>query len=70
MGVIPYQCQIGEGTVLGYRALGMVIHKHAIIGDHCHIGQNVTIGGMSGKEGMPVIGNRVFIGCTPWCLRR
>ena len=56
--------------MLGYRALGMVIHKHAVIGDHCHIGQNVTIGGMSGKEGMPVIGNRVFIGCTPWCLRR
>lgn len=63
-GGIPYQCQIGEGTVLGYQALGMVIHKRAVIGEHCHIGQNVTIGGTGGKEGVPVIGNRVFIGCN------
>lgn len=63
-GVVPYQCRIGEGTVLGYQALGVVIHKRAVIGKHCHVGQNVTIGGTSGKEGVPVIGDRVFIGCN------
>lgn len=63
-GVVPYQCQIGEGTILGYQALGVVIHKRAVIGKGCHIGQNVTIGGTSGKEGVPVIGDRVFIGCN------
>ena len=50
--------------MLGYQALGMVIHKRAVIGEHCRIGQNVTIGGTGGKEGVPVIGNRVFIGCN------
>lgn len=63
-GVIPYQAQIGKGTILEYQALGLVIHKRAVIGECCHIGQGVTIGGTSGKEGVPVIGDRVFIGCN------
>lgn len=32
------------------------------MGEGCHISQNVTIGGTSGKEGVPIIGNRVFVG--------
>lgn len=26
--VIPYQAEIGAGTVMGYQGLGIVIHKH------------------------------------------
>lgn len=58
--MVPYQAEIGKGTVLAYRALGIVIHKRAIIGKHCRIGQNVTIGGTSGKAGVSVIGDRVY----------
>ena len=61
-GVVPFQADIGEGTSLGYQALGLVIHKRAVIGCNCHIHQNVTIGGTSGKWEVPVIGDNVMIG--------
>lgn len=60
--VIPYQANIGKKTTFGYQGLGVVVHKSAKIGQGCHIGQNVTIGGTSGKGKVPVIGNRVYIG--------
>lgn len=60
--VIPYQASIGKGTTFGYQGLGVVVHKSAKIGYGCHIGQNVTIGGTSGKNKVPIIGNRVYIG--------
>ena len=60
--VIPYESEIGEDTVLGYNALGIVIHKKAKIGKGCVISQNVTIGGTSGCNGLPIIGNYVDIG--------
>lgn len=61
-GVIPYQSVIGEGTVIGYQGLGVVIHKKAVIGKKCHISQNVTIGGTSGLPDVPIIGNNVEVG--------
>ena len=61
-GVIPYQAQIGKGTILGYQALGMVIHKRSVIGKNCHISQNVTIGGTSGLYEVPVLGDNVQVG--------
>lgn len=42
--VIPYQANIGRGTLIGYQGIGVVIHKKAVIGKNCHISQNVTIG--------------------------
>ena len=60
--VVPYQCEIGEGTCIAYQGCGTVIQKEAAIGGGCHIGQNVTIGGTSGLKGVPRIGDRVFIG--------
>ncbi len=42
---VPYQAIIGEGTKLGYGGIGVVIHKDSIIGSHCVISQQVTIGG-------------------------
>lgn len=59
---IPYTCEIGEGTILGYKGIGVVIHSHAVIGKNCIIGTNVTIGGRSGLPNVPVIGNNVDIG--------
>jgi serine O-acetyltransferase len=59
---IPYEAEIGEGTQLGYGGIGVVIHKATKIGRHCVIAQQVTIGGRSGIEGAPVIGDYVRIG--------
>lgn len=60
---IPYECHIGKGTKLGYSGIAVVIHKKAIIGENCMIAQCVTIGGQGGgKEGVPKIGNNVYIG--------
>ena len=61
-GVIPYQAEIGEGTVIGYQSRGVVIHKRCVIGKECHISQNVTIGGTSGLYEVPVLGDNVEVG--------
>lgn len=60
--IIPYECEIGEGTFLGYGGIAVVIHKNAVIGKNCVISQCVTIGGKEGSNGVPVIGDNVFIG--------
>ena len=59
---VPEGARIGEGTVLGYGGLGVVIHEDAVIGRHCLISQQVTIGGRGGKPGVPRIGDYVRIG--------
>ena len=61
-GVIPYQSDIGEGTIIGYQGLGVVIHKRCVIGKNCHISQNVTLGGTSGLYEVPVLGDNVSVG--------
>lgn len=53
---------IGKGTFLAYGGIGVVVHQRAKIGDSVTIGQQVTIGGRSGKQGLPVIGNHVYLG--------
>lgn len=60
--VISYKTEIGEGTVLGYQGLAVVIHERAKIGKNCVISQGVTIGGTSKKQGVPIIGDNVYIG--------
>jgi serine O-acetyltransferase len=57
---IPYTAIIGKKTRFAYGAIGVVIHKDAIIGENCIIGTNVTIGGGSGV-GVPVIGDNVYV---------
>lgn len=61
-GVIPYQADIGAGTLIGYQGLGVVIHKKCVIGKRCHISQNVTIGGTGGFPDVPVLSDNVEIG--------
>lgn len=50
VGGIPYQAEIGEGTLIGYQGIGVVIHKKSVIGKNCHISQNVTLGGGGGPQ--------------------
>ncbi|WP_197735970.1 serine O-acetyltransferase [Arabiibacter massiliensis] len=58
---IPSSCELGEGTVFGYKGIGVVIHKRAKVGRDCLIGQQVTIGGRSGHQSVPVIGDKCEI---------
>lgn len=58
---IPASVQIGEGTVFGYKGIGVIVHKCAVIGKNCIIGTNVTIGGKSGHYQVPRIGDNVDI---------
>jgi serine O-acetyltransferase len=59
---LPYKLKLGKNFVLGYGGLGVVIHERTIIGENCHIDQNVTIGGTSKKHGVPVLGNHIYLG--------
>jgi len=59
---IPSGCTIGENTKFAYGGIGVVIHEKAKIGSHCLIGQSITIGGKSGKSGVPIIEDNVYIG--------
>jgi len=60
--LIPHTASIGKGTVFGYGGLGIVIHARAVLGEYCHVDQNITIGGTSKKREVPIIGNHVYIG--------
>jgi serine O-acetyltransferase len=60
--VLPPSTRVGQGVLLSYEGLGTVIHKRAVIGDGAVIASGVTIGGRSGKEGVPEIGEGALIG--------
>lgn len=59
---IPYSCDIGQGTTFAYKGMGVVIHSNAVIGENCIIAQQVTIGGRSKKNKVPVLGDKVYVG--------
>lgn len=64
---LPPSCQIGEGSVLGYKGMGTVIHSCTIIGKNCVIGHGVTLGTAmpfsSNKPTQgPKVGDNTFIG--------
>lgn len=63
--MVPPSVKIGRRTQFAYRGIGLVIHKRAVIGDDCTIGQGMTIGGRSKHVEVPVIGNNVYMG--PGC---
>jgi len=53
---------IGPGLLIGHSG-GVHLHPDVVIGDHCDIAHHVTIGASAGgREGVPRIGNRVYIG--------
>lgn len=59
--VVPYTTQIGDESRLAYGGIGVVIHGRSIIGKRVIIGQNVTIGRALDPEGIPNIGDNVYI---------
>ena len=60
--VLPPSAKVGRNVVFGYSGLAIVVHKRAVIGDNVVIGPNVTIGGRSGLELVPIIEDGVTIG--------
>lgn len=60
---IPGECMIGKGLYIGHFG-PIIVHSQAKIGDFCNLSQGVTIGVLQRGErtGVPVIGNRVYIG--------
>ena len=59
---LPSSARLGEGSRLGSWGLGVVIHSNATIGRNCLIGQHVTIGRNLGDQGVPTVGDNVYIG--------
>ena len=59
--VVPYTTEIGKESKFAYGGIGVVIHGRSIIGERVIIGQNVTIGRALDPEGIPNIGNNVYI---------
>lgn len=57
---IDLRANIGQGIRLPHPN-GVVIHSDSVIGDHCMIMQQVTIGQLS-VPGVPKIGSNVYIG--------
>ena len=55
--------KIGKGLLLAHASC-ITIHEEALIGEHCNISQEVTIGlgGRRAKRGAPHLGNHVLVG--------
>lgn len=60
--VVPPGVQLGNGVLLGYKGLGVIIHRRAVIGNNVLVGAHVTIGGRGEYHEVPVIEDDVMIG--------
>lgn len=59
---IPASARIGKGFYIGHFG-GVILHSDVVLGERCSIGPGVVIGTRGlGREGVPVIGNNVYIG--------
>src|SRR5262245_12083800 len=59
---VPPTVELGEGTVLGYGGVGLILHARTKIGRHCVIAPFVATTGTSGHEEVPEIGDYVILG--------
>lgn len=59
--VIPPSTYIGRDSRFAYGGIGVVLHSKSRIGEKVIIGQNVTVGRQLDPDGVPVIGNNVYI---------
>jgi serine O-acetyltransferase len=61
---LPPECRIGEGLYIGHFG-NIIVNPRVRMGSNCNLSQGVTIGS-AGRgeraEGVPVLGNRVWIG--------
>ena len=60
--VVPYTCVIGPESRFAYGGIGVVLHGRCKIGRKVILGQGITIGRKLDPEGVPVIGDDVYIG--------
>lgn len=60
--ILPGSCVIEKDTKVAYGGIGMVIHARTKIGEHCMLGQGITIGGRNGEKEVPIIERNVYIG--------
>jgi serine O-acetyltransferase len=60
---IPASATIGHSFYIGHFG-AIIINATAVIGNNCNVSQGVTIGvsGQGDKRGVPIIGNKVYIG--------
>jgi serine O-acetyltransferase len=58
---LPPSVEVGRNVTFGYQGLGIVVHRHAVIGSNVIVAPNVVIGGR-GRAGAPVIEDDVLIG--------
>lgn len=59
---IPASAKIGHSMYIGHFG-GIIFNQDTVMGNHCNISQQVTIGvsGIGERRGVPIIGNNVFI---------
>ena len=59
---LPASAKIGKGFYIGHFG-AIIVHSDAELGENCSIGTGVIIGTKGvGNEGVPTIGNNVYIG--------
>jgi len=58
---IPVQASIGKGLRIHHFG-SIIIHPEAVIGDHCTLYHDVTVGDLGLRGGAPRIGNNVMVG--------
>jgi serine O-acetyltransferase len=59
---LPYKADIGSGSFLVVKGLGVSLHDNTIIGKNCSIGIGSKTVGKSPYKNVPKIGDNVFIG--------
>lgn len=59
---IPMSVEIGKGSTLAYGGMGIVIHPRVRIGRDVLIAHQVTIGGRSRRDGVPVLEGNSYVG--------
>ena len=65
---VPSCCELGDGTIFGYKGIGCVIGKKVVVGQSCMISQNVTIGGRGGMKTCPELVTTVISVLGQRCL--
>lgn len=62
---LPYTARIGPGLYIGHYG-NIILSGKAVLGCSCNLSQGVTVGvsGRGERRGVPVIGDRVYIGAN------
>lgn len=58
---LPYTAEIGEKCAVGYNGIGVIVHARSSLGKSVFLGPGVVVGGRSQGQGVPRIGDNVYI---------